>query len=97
MASPRMAESVLVGGVGEVLAAEEDLAGGDLAGRAGGEAEDGLGGDALAAAAFADDGEDLAGGEGERDVAHGADVADRGVEDDGEVANLEEGRGHGPT
>ena len=81
----------LVGGAGEVLAAEADLARGDLAGRARGEAEDGLGGDALAAAALADDGEDLAGGERERDVAHGADVADGGVEDDGEVADLEEG------
>ena len=80
-----------IGEFGERLAGEADFAGRDAGRRLRQQAHDGERGDALAAAGFADDAQDFAFVERERDVLHRGDLAARGGERGGEVGYGEQG------
>ena len=73
--------------VQQVLSVHQDLSAVDD-GVAGQDAHGGFAGDAFAAAALADDGQRLTGGQREADAAHGANEARRRAEGDGEVCRF---------
>ena len=80
------------GSIGVVwIREEEGFAAGDLAGRHGEEAEQGEGGDALAAAGFTDDAEGFAWEEVEGETIDGAELAGIDEERGAEVLYLEDG------
>ena len=91
-ADPTAPDAEQVGGCGggEVGALEADFAAYDATGGLGEETENREGGDAFAAAGFADQSESAAARDGEADAIHGAEQAGVGVEGDGEVADFEE-------
>ena len=89
-AGPADALHAGIGKAGEYLTVEAHLAGRHACRRLRQQAHDGEGGDALAAAGFADDAEDFALVEAEADVFDGGDFAARGLEGGGEVADFKQ-------
>jgi len=74
----------------QIFVAKADAAGGFRLRRE--EAQDGKRGDGFAGTGFADEAEDFTGGDGEADVAHGADTTLRSGEIDGQVVEFEQAR-----